>query len=78
MMYYYYSPFHFLFSIISWILVIAIILWLLRGSRHDRWMKRGRHMFYDPAMDTLRERYAKGEISKEEYEERKKALEHND
>lgn len=32
-------------------------------------------LFRDPGMNTLRERFAKGEITKEEFEEKKKALE---
>jgi putative membrane protein len=82
MMYYngFYEPFHFLFSVISWILIIFLVLWVVRTFRRD-----GRHhmhlrgpggIFHDAGMDILRERFAKGEISKEEYEEKKKVLMH--
>jgi putative membrane protein len=70
----FYSPFHFLgglFSVLIWIIVVVALFKLVRG-RHghlrDMWDRTS-------AMSVLRERYARGEISKEEYEERKKVLE---
>ena len=79
MMYYdYYSPFHFLGSIISvlfWLFIIIFIIKFIkrnkRGDWHRMWESHG-------AIGILRERYAKGEISKEEYEERKRVLEQKD
>jgi putative membrane protein len=44
---------------------VAIAWWLLRRSR-----ARGR----DTALDVLRERYAKGDITREEFEERRRHL----
>jgi len=79
MMYYndfFFSPFHFLFAVIGWILVIMVILWIVRrltGHNH-RLHRRG--LFQDSGMEVLRERYAKGEINKEEYEEKRKVLMH--
>ena len=79
MMYNYgfYSPFHFLFTVVGWMIVIAIFLLIVRGGRRDNFMHRMHHkgLFRDPGMNTLRERFAKGEITKEEFEEKKKALE---
>ena len=68
--------------IIFWILVIWLVVALVRGaSGHSH---HGRHCWgdmrdeegpkKDAAMDVLRERYAKGEISKEEFEEKSMVL----
>jgi putative membrane protein len=45
--------------------VVAVAWWLLRRSRASR---------RDAALDLLRERYAKGDITKEEFEERRRHL----
>jgi putative membrane protein len=77
MMYYYnyWSPFHFLGNLIGWFLIILIILWILRAGRRGRyWHDFHRDFHKDSAMDILREKYAKGEISKEEFEVKKKDL----
>lgn len=49
--------------------VVALVLWALGHSFRPR-----RSMGEDRALEILRERYARGEISKEEYEERKRVL----
>lgn len=75
MMYYNhgFEPFYFLFHVIGWILLVVIILWAIRaitgrsGRHHMRWSS-------DPALDLLKERYVKGEITKEEFEAKKKDL----
>ena len=74
MMYYYdgFWPFHIfgaLFSVFFWIFLIWLIVRILRRPPH--W--HGFHMG-DSAMEILRERYAKGEINKEQFEEMKKNL----
>lgn len=60
------------------VVLVCIVIWVLRmifGRRHGmrgmRWYMMQGHM---GAMSTLRERYAKGEINTEEYEEKKKVL----
>lgn len=76
MMYNYgfYSPFHFLSSFVGWLIVFVIILMIFKAGKG-----KGHHMNWqdfrrDPAMDLLRERYVKGEISKDEFESKKKDL----
>ena len=77
--YYNYGPgymfgFGWLFMIVFWLLVIWGIIALIRGLSHE-----GHHFHHDHhigkdkdnAISILSERYAKGEISKQEYEEKK-------
>jgi putative membrane protein len=67
-----------LFSIILiglfWIAVVVAILflirWLMVSTRHKNCKARET----DSALEILRIRYAKGEINKEEFEEKKKDL----
>ncbi|HJV53773.1 MAG TPA: SHOCT domain-containing protein [Noviherbaspirillum sp.] len=61
-----------LLHIVWWLLVvIGLAVLVLRGLGNG-W--RGRHAGGDRALEILRERYARGEISREEYEERKRVL----
>ena len=59
--------------VIFWIALIAaiffLIRWLVRSSRESSPLKTE-----DSALDILKKRYARGEIDKEEYEEKKKDL----
>jgi uncharacterized membrane protein len=81
-MYYgYFDPITIIFHILEWILIVWFIVWIIRGARRNR-----RHHFWcdgqncnhpmhsGGAMDVLKERYVKGEINKEEYEEKKRVL----
>ncbi len=64
--------------VLFWLLVIVAIVWFVRefdllerGSSRDRSTEPEGH---DPALDALRERYARGEIDDEEFERRKQRL----
>lgn len=69
-----------IFNIIVWILIIIGIIYLIRalaGGGH-RCGHMGRHITDgddNSAINILKERYAKGEIDKAEYEQKKKDLE---
>ena len=60
-------------SIINLLWLILIVALVVYGVR---WFARdgGRALGNKGALDILNERYAKGEIDKEEYEEKKKVL----
>lgn len=73
------GPFVMLLALIG---VVALILWLVRSFGHGTWhhwhgygicphCDRGRSR---PALDIIEERFAKGEINKEEFEEKRKLL----
>ncbi len=56
---------------IFWIgLITAVIYWLIRSVQRNN--NDGSR--YETAIDILKKRYARGEISKEEFEQRKKDL----
>ncbi len=68
-----YSLFGGFFSLLWFVLVVVIVIAIVRGitgGRHGHhWMDRDK-----TALDILKERYAKGEIDKNEFEEKKKDL----
>ena len=66
------APWGWIFMLIFWALVIAALIYLVRWlvSRNSPGGNDGR-----PApLDILKERYARGEISREEFEQMKKDL----
>ncbi|MBI2857874.1 MAG: SHOCT domain-containing protein [Chloroflexi bacterium] len=61
-----------IFMIFVPVLVIWAIVALARG---DTWFGSQRHSEHaESAMELLKKRYARGEVSKEEFEEKKRAL----
>jgi len=60
-----------LMMLIFWIFFIALIVWIVRevGSRHSHTTHAS-----SAALDILKERYARGEITKEEFESKKKDI----
>ena len=63
------------------LLMIALCFFMMRGRRGPRfcgmgsWGKDSQHLnASDSGMEILNKRYALGEISREEYEEKKRAL----
>ncbi len=66
------GPIGFLVMIVFWALVIALVIVVLkRFANNEGIFPINRR---SSALDLLKERYAKGEIDTEEYEERKKIL----
>ena len=71
-----FGPLGILYHVLSWVLIIMIVVLAVRLFRGGR-IHRGHRYWHmgSSALDVLRERYAKGEIDKAEFEERKKVLE---
>jgi putative membrane protein len=75
MMYGDYGVMHAIFSIIWVVISITIIIAAIRWVRgKSPWHNHG-NWCGNSALDILNERYAKGEINKQEFEEKKKDLE---
>ena len=74
--YYGYSPvdgvFHFFWMLVGIAFVIWVLSMIFRGG--PRRMRRWNMWHAHDALGILNERFAKGEIDKAEYEDRKKAL----
>lgn len=67
-----FSVFGFIFQIFFGILVIMLIIAIIRGIRR----RHGWHDWYgDKSKEILKERYAKGELTKEQFDSMKKDLE---
>ncbi len=61
---------HWFFGILFWVVILLLIVGLVRGlsgGRSDRQLKKS-------ARDILDERYARGEIDREEFERKKRDI----
>lgn len=63
----------FFFMILWWAFIAYVVVWIVRYMAHGCGGHHGR-MHRSSAEDILKERYAKGEIDKKEFEEKKKDL----
>ena len=61
------------FGVLAIMLIVALVRWIVGGGRY--WRARRGMMWNTSAIDILKERYAKGEIDKKQFEEMKKDLE---
>ena len=59
------------FMWIFWILIIAALIWFVTIATRDRKDASGREK---SALEILQERYARGEIDRDEFEQKKKHL----
>lgn len=65
-----YGLFGGVFMLIFWIVIIVLLFWLFRSNRHGD-HSSGKEK---TPLEILKERYAKGEIDKKEFEEKKKDI----
>lgn len=62
-----------IFSMVAfWALVIAVVVWLVRGARYPQ--GRDEAVGRSSALAILEERFARGEIDRDEFEQRRAAL----
>jgi putative membrane protein len=60
---------------ILWIVVVGLIVWAVVAAVRRTGEPGSPNKSADSALEVLKKRYARGEINKEEYEEKKKDLE---
>lgn len=65
-------PFHFIIPILFWAFIIAVAVWLVRYM--TGWGAYPRVARRLPGLDVLEERYARGEINRDEYLQKKKDI----
>jgi putative membrane protein len=56
-------------------LIIAVVIWLIVHSLNRNHDNKDIHFPFESALDILKKRYAKGEISKDQFEQMRKDLE---
>ncbi|MHB8623263.1 MAG: SHOCT domain-containing protein [Sulfuricaulis sp.] len=61
------------FMILFWVVIIALVVQLMRWIRGSS--ARTGQPSGNSALDTLKERYARGEIGREEYQQKKRDVE---
>ncbi len=57
-----------------WILLIMVIVWIIKGGAGGSSSKTSRNE--KTPLEILEQRFARGEIDKDEFEEKRKLLEH--
>lgn len=57
-----------------WIIIVALIVWFIMSMVNHSQKKSGSDSAKQSPLDILKNRYAKGEINKEEFQEKKKDL----
>jgi putative membrane protein len=62
------------FMTLFWFGLVALIVWAIVTSRPGRTLSTTEGPRSDHALTILRERYARGEINADEYEQRRKIL----
>lgn len=70
----YMGGFGFLLMFVFWGLVIWAIIAFVQSVSNNKGQDSGSSKNEDSAMKTLRERYAKGEVTQEQFEQMKKTL----
>lgn len=68
----FFDPLMMFFGWILFIVLIAVLFRAFGGGRH--WMHHHDHHGHGSALDILQERFAKGEITKEQFNDMKKTL----
>jgi len=66
--------------VLIWVLAITLIIWIIRALSGHRHGQNGRGRFSlmtDNSHTILRERFARGEITKEQFDMMKKDLDHS-
>ena len=58
--------------LVVWIAIIIFIIWIVKHANRKNFCSHSKHD--SNALDILKERYAKGEINKQEFEEKEKDL----
>jgi putative membrane protein len=67
------SGFDMVIAVLCWVAVITFVVFLVKRFGRCHGKHRG-HFYGNSALDILKERYARGEIEKKEFEEKKKDL----
>lgn len=62
------------FMVLAWVAIIWLVVWLVRGGSVQSKKQEGHEHHGKTALTILSERYAKGEIDRKEFEEKKKDI----
>jgi putative membrane protein len=67
------APFHFVFPLLFFALIITVVVLVVRYASHPGGDQPGLER-RSPGLNTLEERYARGEINRDEYLQKKKDI----